>query len=65
MIRSANKSILLGDSAKYRRHGVFEVCQWADIDILITDSGLPETARTAVREAGTAVKVAKAREKIE
>jgi DeoR/GlpR family transcriptional regulator of sugar metabolism len=58
MIRNARKVVLLADSTKYGKRGIFKLCRWSDVDVLFADSGLPEPARAAIRAAGTEVRVA-------
>jgi DeoR/GlpR family transcriptional regulator of sugar metabolism len=58
MIRNARKVVLLADSTKYGRSGIFKLCRWSDVDILFTDCDLPDSARSAIRAAGTEVRVA-------
>ena len=58
MIKSARKVGLLADSTKYGRNGIFKLCRWSDVDVLFTDSDLPVQARSAIRGAGTEVRVA-------
>jgi DeoR/GlpR family transcriptional regulator of sugar metabolism len=58
MIKNARKVVLLADSTKYGKSGIFKLCRWSDVDVLFADCGLPETARSAIRSAGTEVRVA-------
>jgi DeoR family transcriptional regulator of aga operon len=58
MIRNARKVVLLADSTKYGKRGIFKLCRWSDVDVLFADCGLPEPARAAIRAAGTEVRIA-------
>jgi DeoR family transcriptional regulator, fructose operon transcriptional repressor len=58
MIKNARKVVLLADSTKYGKRGIFKLCRWSDVDILFADSGLAETARTSIRAAGAEVRIA-------
>jgi DeoR/GlpR family transcriptional regulator of sugar metabolism len=58
MIQSSRRCFLLADSTKYGRSGVIRLCGWPEVDVLVTDSGLPETARELIRQAGAQVRVA-------
>ena len=58
MIRNAQKVVLLADSTKYGKSGIFKLCRWSDVDVLFADCGLPESARNSIRAAGTEVRVA-------
>lgn len=58
MIKSAEKTILLSDSSKYGKRGFSRICPIEDIDIIITDSGLPEEARCRMEELGVKVIIA-------
>ena len=58
MMKSATQSIVLADSTKFCRRGFGKICNIEDIDILITDSGLPEEARSAIEAIGITIVVA-------
>ena len=58
MMKSATQSIVLADSTKFCRRGFGKICNLEDIDILITDNGLPEEARSAIESIGIAVIIA-------
>ncbi|AEJ61612.1 transcriptional regulator, DeoR family [Spirochaeta thermophila DSM 6578] len=46
------KTILVADSSKYGKVGFVHVLPLEEIDVVITDAGLPEDAREELREAG-------------
>ena len=58
MLQKANKVVCLIDSTKYRQLMGFHFYSWEDIDILITDSGLPESAREAIAARGVEIHIA-------
>ena len=45
MIRNSRRSVLLADSTKWGAGGMFKLCDWAEVDVLVSDSDIaPETA---------------------
>ncbi|MBY5951221.1 DeoR/GlpR family DNA-binding transcription regulator [Algoriphagus marincola] len=52
MIRSVQKTIILADSRKFGRKGFGKICDLEDIDVIITDSGIPEIYRERLEEKG-------------
>lgn len=42
MIRSAKIKVVVGDSRKFRSTGLFQFCDWKEIDYFITDSEAPK-----------------------
>ncbi len=52
MIKAAKQVILLADSSKWNHTGFIKVAQLAEIDVLISDEKLPESARTAIERLG-------------
>ncbi len=52
MIRSAAVKVLVSDSGKYGKTGFVKILPLQEIDIIITDTGLPEEARKSITEAG-------------
>ncbi|UCF99722.1 MAG: DeoR/GlpR transcriptional regulator [Spirochaetaceae bacterium] len=61
MIKSAQKVCLLADSSKQNRVALAHVCDWEDIDILVTDS-LSSADREALAGYGVEVKTIKTKE---
>lgn len=49
MIQAADKTILLVDSSKFTKAGFAKICDLKDIDVLITDQGISEQARTMIK----------------
>lgn len=49
MIKSADQTFLLADSSKFNKSGFFKVCDLGDVDVLITDDGLPKTASEMIQ----------------
>lgn len=41
MIRSAKINVVVSDSSKFKNSGLFQFCDWEDIDYFITDSEAP------------------------
>ncbi len=52
MIRSVQKTIVLADSQKFGRKGFGKICELEDIDVIITDSGIPAIYREKLEEKG-------------
>ncbi|HAS58328.1 MAG TPA: transcriptional regulator [Algoriphagus sp.] len=52
MIQSVQKTIILADSRKFGRKGFGKICELEDIDVIITDSGMPEIYREKLEEKG-------------
>ena len=52
MIQSAQTSIVLADSSKLGKRGFARICEVGDIDILITDSGMPMETRKRIENMG-------------
>ncbi|RDV16788.1 DeoR/GlpR transcriptional regulator [Pontibacter diazotrophicus] len=59
MIKSVQKTIILADSSKFRRKGFGKICEIDDIDIVITDEGIPETYKVMLEERGIEVLIAR------
>lgn len=59
MISSATKVCLLADSSKFGNISLARVCNWADIDVLITDAGIPNEAKIALESQGVCVEIAR------
>lgn len=58
MIRIVDTAIILADSSKIQCRGFSRICGCEDVDILITDSGIPDDARKALEKAGVKIIVA-------
>ena len=52
MMRTAQKTIVLADSSKFGRRGFSKIAEISDIDMLITDPGIPQSAITRLEELG-------------
>ncbi|MDD3942121.1 MAG: DeoR/GlpR family DNA-binding transcription regulator [Sphaerochaetaceae bacterium] len=59
MIASATKVILLADSSKFGTVSLAKVCNWEDIDLLITDDGLSDEGRFTLEAQGVHVQTAR------
>lgn len=58
MIQSAQTSIVLCDSSKLGQRGFARICEVGDIDILITDNGLPMEIRQRIEDMGVKLIIA-------
>jgi DeoR/GlpR family transcriptional regulator of sugar metabolism len=58
MINAAREVILITDSSKWGRSGFSKVAPLSDLDVVITDAGLPAAARQSLIEAGVEVVIA-------
>jgi DeoR family glycerol-3-phosphate regulon repressor len=58
MIASARQLTVLADSSKLGRHALFQVCEAAHIDRLVTDQPPPRPLAEALKAAGVEVIVA-------
>lgn len=52
MMRIAQKSIVLADSTKFRRRGFSKIANIEDVDIIITDAGIPDSIARRIEEMG-------------
>ncbi|MGI6232960.1 MAG: DeoR/GlpR family DNA-binding transcription regulator [Prevotella sp.] len=52
MMRAAQKTIVLADSSKFGRRGFAKIANLEDIDMVITDSNIPDMARRRMEELG-------------
>lgn len=57
MIASATKTIVLADSSKFGRRGFSKICDVGEVDMVITDSGMPHKMIEAMQEQGVKVTV--------
>lgn len=57
MIQSVQKTIVLVDSSKFGKKGFGKICNLEDIDMIITDAGIPDQYREKIEEMGIEVKV--------
>ena len=58
MMQSSQTSIVLCDSSKLGKRGFARICEIGDIDILITDSGMPMEARRRIENLGVKLIIA-------
>jgi DeoR/GlpR family transcriptional regulator of sugar metabolism len=58
MIRAAGRVVLVADSEKFSMSGVVRVCGPEELDLIITDAGLPAGDRAAIEDAGIEVTIA-------
>jgi DeoR/GlpR family transcriptional regulator of sugar metabolism len=59
MIASAQKTIVLADSSKFRRRGFSKIADMYDVDLIITDSNIPEKIAKRIEEMGIELKIIK------
>lgn len=52
MMQAAQKTIVVADSSKFGRRGFAKICNLDDIDVIITDSHVPETIIRKIEEYG-------------
>ena len=52
MMRAAQKVIVLADSSKFLRRGFSKIADLSEIDLIITDSGVPQAMRDRLEERG-------------
>ncbi|MGD0722975.1 MAG: DeoR/GlpR family DNA-binding transcription regulator [Roseiarcus sp.] len=57
LLKRAEKLVVLADSSKFAARGSLVVCPLSRIDLLITDSGAPDSALEMLREAGVRVQM--------
>lgn len=55
LIQKATKSMFIADSSKYNKQSCFKFCGWEEVDILLTDSRLPQDACETIRSKGVEV----------
>lgn len=52
MMRTAQKTIVLADSSKFRRRGFSKIANIEDVDVIITDSGISKAFAQRIEEIG-------------
>jgi DeoR family transcriptional regulator of aga operon len=52
MIKLVQKTIVLADSSKFGKKGFGKICNLEDVDVVITDSGIPEIYKEKLEEMG-------------
>ena len=57
MMRTAQKTIVLADSSKFRRRGFSKIANITDVDMIITDSNIPDRVARQLEENGIDVKI--------
>ena len=58
MMSAASQTVVLADSSKFGRRGFGKIGMLEDIDIIITDSGIPDTLREKIEDAGVQIIIA-------
>lgn len=57
MMRAAQKTIVLADSSKFGRRGFVKIADFDEIDMLITDSRLPDKAAASLEAMGVDLRI--------
>ncbi|WP_291782611.1 DeoR/GlpR family DNA-binding transcription regulator [Cecembia sp.] len=57
MMKGVQKTIVLADSSKFGKKGFGKICDLEDIDMVITDTGIPDLYREKLEEMGIEVRV--------
>ncbi len=57
MIKHVQKTILLADSSKFGKKGFGKICNLEDIDVVITDEGIPDIYKKRIEEMGIELRV--------
>ena len=58
MMNSSQTTIVLADSSKIGRRGFARICDIADVDVLISDSGMPMDIRRKIEDLGVTLIIA-------
>ena len=58
MMKSCNQTVVLADSSKFGRRGFGKIGNVEDIDIIVTDSGIPSTMRKKIEDLGVQILIA-------
>lgn len=58
MMKASKQTILLVDSSKFGKRGFSKICDVGDVDIVITDAGIPQNYLDSLKESGVEVIVA-------
>ena len=58
MMKVASQTVVLADSSKFGRRGFGKIGNIEDIDIIITDKGMPESLREKIEDAGVQIIIA-------
>ncbi|MDD6253617.1 MAG: DeoR/GlpR family DNA-binding transcription regulator [Candidatus Cryptobacteroides sp.] len=58
MMKVCSQTVVLADSSKFGRRGFGRIGSIEDIDIIITDSGIPDSIREKIEEAGVHIIIA-------
>lgn len=55
MIKNVQKTIVLADSKKFGKKGFGKICELEDVDVIITDSGIPDLYKSKLEGKGIEV----------
>ena len=64
MMHSAQKTIVLADSSKFRRRGFSKIANMDEIDLIITDSGISDKIVQRIEELGIELVVVEAKNQV-
>ena len=59
MMHTAQKTIVLADSSKFRRRGFSKIADIEEIDMIITDAGIPDLIASRIEELGIELIISK------
>lgn len=59
MMRAASRTIVLADSSKFGQRGFGRICPLEDVDVIVTDSRIPEQMVALIEEAGVDLVIVK------
>lgn len=62
MMHAAQQTIVLADASKFRRRGFAKISNITDIDMIITDSSIPDKVARQIEETGVELKVVQTKE---
>lgn len=57
VIEASAKKILLSDSSKYGKYGLYSICPLNQMDMIITDAFLPQDAKESISKSGVELKI--------
>ena len=58
MMRTAQKTIVLADSSKFRRRGFSKIASMNEVDLIITDAGVPDKIVHSIEDLGIEIAIA-------
>ena len=64
MIRACRRIVVLADGSKFCSPALHKICELSQVDILVTDSTMPESLRAAVKEKVQSLVICRSRDKL-